>query len=61
MKVKKFGAIAGYAFTFLIFSILLYFILKFSEKLPAEWGYLHVFLISISIASVGRLIKLLLV
>jgi len=56
---KKIGFGTGFVFSFVLFSIVLYFILTLLGRLPVSWGYAHVFMISISIFCIGTFIKLL--
>ena len=51
---------AGYLITFIIFSAILYFILSFFEKIPADWIYLHVLGLSIGIVLLSKCLKRLL-
>ena len=51
---------AGYLITFIIFSAVLYFILSFFEKIPADWTYLHVLGLSIGIVLLSKCLKRLL-
>jgi hypothetical protein len=64
MKIKldsrKFGKLFGFFITFLTSTIVLYFVLQFSNRLPENWGYLHVFLTALSVILTGILIKMLL-
>ena len=48
-NVEKTGKKIGFVIMFLIFSIILYFILKFTGKIPESWTYLHIFLLAMTI------------
>ena len=51
---------AGYLITFIIFSAILYFILSFFEKIPADWTYFDVLGLSIGIVLLSKCLKRLL-
>ncbi len=53
---KKIGCV----FMYLVFTTILYFILKLLNKLPGSWNYLHVLILTLFIVLLGTLIKLLL-
>lgn len=59
-KTEKFGERVGYIVMYFIFTTFLYFILSFLNKLPENWGYFHVVLLTITIILVGTLLKMLL-
>tara|TARA_Y100000310_G_scaffold336305_1_gene420453 strand:- start:509 stop:709 length:201 start_codon:yes stop_codon:yes gene_type:complete len=59
-KVKKTGKVIGFLVMYIIFTTILYFILKLLGKLPENWNYMYVVLITIFIVLLGILIKLLL-
>lgn len=55
-KTKGFK-IVGYLITFFIFSVILYFILSYFEKIPDDWNYLHVLALSIGIVIISKLLN----
>ena len=57
---EKAGKITGFLLMFAIFTILLYFILNFLNKIPEYWSLIHMFPITLLIVLLGTLIKLLL-
>ncbi len=54
---KKIGKVAGFLITFLIFSIILFFILKFFDKIPESWEFYNVLIIPIILTIIGISIK----
>jgi len=59
-KIRKIGEKTGIMTMYLIFTTLLYFILKLLERLPENWGYFHIVLLTLFIILLGTLIKMLL-
>lgn len=59
-KTEKIGEIAGFVIMYFIFTTILYFLLYLIHKLPADWTYFHVIIITLFIVLVGALIKKLL-
>lgn len=57
-KFKKLGKIIGFMLMYVLFTTILFFILKFSKKLPLNWSYFHVCNITIFITLIGSLLKL---
>lgn len=55
-KIKKFGEKAGFILMYFIFTTLLYFILKFLNKIP-NWNYFHILLLTFFIMLIGILLK----
>ncbi len=53
----KLGKIFGYIAMFFVFSILLYFILFFFNKIPKSWNYTHIFMVALFLILIGRGIK----
>lgn len=47
----------GFVCSFLLFTIFLFLVFKLLNKTPGEWGYLHFFMISLTIILVGILLK----
>ena len=56
-KFERFGKIIGYTFMYLIFTTLLYLLLKLLHKLPQNWNYINILLITLAITLLGTLIK----
>ena len=61
-KAKKNKSIEwlGYIIMYFIFTTVLYFILRFFNKLPETWNYFYIAIITLFIVLIGRLIRLLL-
>ncbi len=57
---EKIGERAGYSASYLLFTTILFFVLKLSNKLPESWNYLNVMLVTFIIALIGIIIKKLL-
>ena len=55
-----FGWKIGYLFSYFLFTTALFLILAFLNKLPNNWDYLNIMLITIFIALVGIIFKRLL-
>ena len=58
--MKKIGKWTGYVIMYFIFTTILFFILKLLHRIPENWNYFHVVLITIMIVLLGTLIKMLL-
>jgi len=56
-KEYDFGVHIGYIFMFIIFSTILYFLLKILGKLPTNWNYFNIFLITLPLVFIGKIIK----
>lgn len=59
-KSNKIVQWCGYIAMYFIFTTVLYFLLKFLNKLPETWGYIHVIVITLFMVLLGKLIKMLL-
>jgi hypothetical protein len=59
-NIKILGKISGFVTFYLIFTTLLYFILKYLEKIPEDWNYLMMANITVSIVLIGVFLRLLL-
>ena len=57
---EKYGKIIGYVIAYLIFTTILFFILKVLNKMPESWNYFHIMAITLLIVFVGIFIKKLL-
>ena len=55
--VEKIGEKTGFFFMFVIFTTILYFILKILNKIPDSWSYFNVLIITILIVLFGMFIK----
>jgi len=58
--MRKIGIWVGYVIMYFIFTTILFFILKLLHKIPENWNYFHVILITLTIVLLGTLIKMLL-
>lgn len=54
---ERLGQAAGYIFSYIMFTTILYFVLFSSRKLPANWTYFHVALLSFCVSLAGETIK----
>jgi len=59
-KGEKFGKVIGYIIMYFVFTTILYFVFVFLKKLPENWNYFHIILVTIFITLLGSLLKLLL-
>jgi hypothetical protein len=57
---RKIGAIIGFIVMYLIFTLILFFVLRLLNKIPDTWTIFHLSIITIFIVLIGTLIKLLL-
>lgn len=53
---KKIGNVVGFILMFLVFSTILYYILKVTGKLPSTWNYFDVFLTAFAIVLIGKVL-----
>jgi len=60
METEKAGEITGFILMFFLSSTILYFALKFLNKLPHSWNYFNVLALVFAITLTGTLIKKLL-
>ncbi len=56
-QIEKFGKKFGYVFAYLLFTTVLFFIWYISNKIPNNWTYLHIMIVTFLIALVGAFIK----
>lgn len=56
-SIEKAGTKVGYVLGYLIFTTVLYFILKILGKIPESWNYLHIAAITLMITLIGIIIK----
>lgn len=54
---EGFGEKAGYVFSYLLFSTILFILLVLLKKIPESWNYFYILPITFLIASAGWLIK----
>jgi hypothetical protein len=54
------GRAAGFLFSYFLFTTILFWILAFLEHLPAQWTYLHVVAVTLSILLAGMIVRRLL-
>ena len=59
-KGKSIGKIAGFIAVYFVFTTILYFILVLLKKIPENWNYGYVVLLTMFIVLLGTLIKMLL-
>jgi len=57
---KVAGIIIAVIFMYFVFTTVLYFILKFTHRLPASWSYISLSIVTTFVILSGSLIKLLL-
>ncbi len=53
----KIGQIFGFILSYAIFSTLLYFVLKITEKLPKTWQIYHILGITLIVIILGLILK----
>jgi len=53
----KFGKLFGFILMYTIFTIILFFILKITKKLPMGWNILYIGNVTLCISLLGVLIK----
>ncbi|MBM3233652.1 hypothetical protein FJZ19_01005 [Candidatus Pacearchaeota archaeon] len=56
-KSKKIAQKLGYLFSYLIFTTILFIILKLLNKLPDSWTYIDIAIITILIVILGNILK----
>lgn len=54
---KKLAQKLGYLFSYLIFTTVLFLVLKFLNKLPASWTYFDIAIITLLIVILGNILK----
>lgn len=57
---KKVGVIVGYAFSYALFTTILFFLLSVIGRIPGSLAYVHIMVITASIAILGFVVKRLL-
>ena len=58
--LEKSGKIVGFLFSYFLFTTIIFFIFRITEKLPKDWSYFHIVSVTLIIASIGFIIKKLL-
>ena len=56
-KSFKMGTYVGFVGMFVIFSTILFFVLKIFDRIPDSWTYVHIFLVSLPILFVGVVVR----
>lgn len=59
-NLEKIGKLFGFLIMFFMVTIILFFSLSLSNRLPPNWNYIHIFFTILSVILAGILIKLLL-
>lgn len=52
-KYYDFGNILGFSFSYILFSVTLYYLLSFLGKFPLSWTFFHIFGITALISVIG--------
>lgn len=56
-SIAKAGEIIGYTLSYLLFTLVLFFILKLFDKLPLNWSFVHLGGITALISLIGIIIQ----
>lgn len=56
-SIEGMGQKAGYVFSYIMFTTILYFLLTFLNKLPSSWSYFHILGLTFCIVLTGEAIK----
>ncbi|MEK6860321.1 MAG: hypothetical protein AABX54_05910 [Nanoarchaeota archaeon] len=56
-NIRKSGEIIGFILMYVIFTIMFYLILKFSNKIPDNWNFFYMSLITFLITAIGILLR----
>jgi hypothetical protein len=59
-SIEGLGRMAGYIFSYLMFTTILYFLLVALKKMPGNWTYFHIALLSFCLSLSGEILKRLL-
>jgi hypothetical protein len=59
-SIVLWGQKAGYLFSYALFTAILYFVLNFTGKIPAEWSVFHIAILTLCIVFAGIVITRLL-
>ncbi|MBS3108007.1 hypothetical protein J4468_03775 [Candidatus Woesearchaeota archaeon] len=55
--LERIGEKLGFLLSYVFFTTILFFILKFFSKLPASWGYFHIAGITLIITIIGLAVR----
>ena len=58
--IEKIGEKVGFVFAYLMFTTILFFVLKFVHKIPLTWNYINIAEITLVVAITGLIVKWLL-
>ena len=56
-EIEKVGKKIGYIFGYFLFTTVLYLILNLLKKIPSNWNYFHIMVITLLIIIIGTLLK----
>ena len=59
-KIENFGEKLGYIFSYFLFTTVLYVVLTLLKKIPENWTYFSIMIITVIIALIGIVFKKLL-
>ena len=57
---ERLGEITGFLLMYFIFTTILYFLLKWLDKIPDSWSFIYISMITLFIVLLGFLINILL-
>jgi|APSaa5957512622_1039677.scaffolds.fasta_scaffold191862_1 hypothetical protein len=57
---KKTGEIIGYLTAYIVFTVAIYFLLKFLNKFPSEWNFFNAIFLTLALVLISFFIKRLL-
>lgn len=55
--LEKLGQKAGYLFSYLVFTAILFFLLRFLKRLPEDWHFFHIACLVFCIVISGEALK----
>lgn len=56
-SIEKMGRVLGYIFAYFLFTIILFSMLSFLNKIPDSWSHLHIMIITLIITFIALIIK----
>lgn len=56
-RAEKLGRGVGYAFSYFLFTSVLFLVLEFTGRIPASWSYPHVMGITVLISVAGAALR----
>ncbi len=56
-KAEKIGEKTGFIVMYFIFTTFIYLILKLLKKLPENWSYIHITILTLVIVIIGGILK----